>query len=131
MTVATNGNGIADLLDGTSISNTNAVAYSGFERPGADPFIAVKDVGVDPVVVVKQNDLLGPGGPVMNLQPNNFGGYISKNASNAKGELAFRALVDGAFAIVRATPDPGVYRRIQSFQNRAKSTMDSDLGVVG
>lgn len=104
--------GVLSLGNGIAISNTNLVAFSGVRADAsgvAREFIAVKDAGVEPVIVVSSGDTLGPGGPLIDLHGSVSGeGFLHMQALNTRGEMVFYARVGGVDSFVRATPLPGV-----------------------
>lgn len=109
--VARVGGDIVELNTHTAISNTNAVTYAGQERNSQGQhraFIAARDQGLLPVVVVRSGDPLFAGGPTIELRALSSGGFITKHSVNEKGQIAFRALLNGVPSMVRATPTPGL-----------------------
>jgi hypothetical protein len=95
-----------------AISDTNLVAFSGVRtHPDGSQreFIAVKDVGQEPVIVVDSFDTLGSGGPAIDLlDVHGSDGFVHSQAMNGRGEIVFNAYVGGVLSIVRATPDAGL-----------------------
>lgn len=103
---------ILSLGGGVAISSTNLVVFGGVRTVaggGQREFIAVKDVGQEPVIVVATGDTLGSGGPIVDLLPlATDEGFVHSRALSNRGNVVFTAAVDGVAAIVRAIPDAGL-----------------------